>query len=121
MVVAQIATREVAVVATIVPFALFLSLTVHIAARNVLGDVPARKALLVGPVPAVVAVVTAALGVPALVGLAVAVVLDGAVVAYVYGPGPRLSAYITVIHFAVSVLLGAVVFGLLLLINTVPG
>ena len=120
MVAAQAAIGPLAVVGTVIPFALYLSLTAHIAARNVLGDVPPRKALLVGPVPAAVAVATAAFDVLPVLGMVVAVVLDGLVVAVVYGEGPRLSAYITLIHFVVSIILGAVLFGLLTLVNTAP-
>jgi hypothetical protein len=120
MVAAQTAAGPVAVAATVALFALFLSLTAHIAARNVLGDVPPRAALFVGPLPAAVAVLTAAFDVVPILGLAVALLLDGALVGYVYGRGARLTALITVIHFVVSVILGAVLFGLLLLLNTAP-
>jgi len=41
----------VSVLGTIVLFALFLSVTAHLAARNVLGDVDPRRALYVGPLP----------------------------------------------------------------------
>ena len=120
MVVAQTAVRSLSVVGTVALFALFLSLTAHIAARNVLGDVPLKAALLVGPGPAAVAVVTAALGILPILGLLAAVVVDGLLVAYAYGRGPRLTAFVTGVHFVVSVILGAVLFGVLTLANTAP-
>jgi hypothetical protein len=108
------------VLGTAALFALFLSLTAHVAARNVLGDVPVRAALLVGPVPAVVAVVGTALRVPPAVAVAVAVALDALAVRYAYGLGRRLTAYVTFIHAVVSVILGTVLFSLLYVISSAP-
>jgi hypothetical protein len=109
-----------AVAGTLVSLALFLSLTAHIAARNVLGDVAARKAVVVGPVPAVVAVVVTTLGLNPFVGLALALALDGVAVRAVYTDSTTLAAYVTLIHFVVSVILGTILFGVLVLANTAP-
>ena len=119
MVVAQTAV-PIAVVGTVALFALFLSVTAHIAARNVLGDVPLKAAFLVGPGPAAVAIVTAAFGVLPILGLLVAVAVDALLIWHVYDLDSRLTALVTGIHFVVSVILGAVLFGVLTLINTAP-
>ena len=47
----------ITVLGTTLLFALFLSVTAHLAARNVLGDVDPRRALYVGPLPAVIGIV----------------------------------------------------------------
>ncbi|WP_251342273.1 DUF7473 family protein [Haloplanus halophilus] len=111
----------VAVAGTVALFALFLSLTAHIAARNVLGDVPIRNAFLVGPVPAAVAVVATALELPSIPAVVVALVLDAALVGYVYGLDRRLTAAVTGVHAVVSVILGSVLFSLYVLVRSAPG
>lgn len=120
MVVLQAGATPLAVVGTVALFALFLSLTAHVAARNVLGDVSARRALLVGPVPAVVAVVTATFGVPPAVGVAVGLALDAAVIRYVYDRSWRLTAYVAFVHVVVTIIAGAVLFSLLALFASAP-
>ncbi|MFB6092908.1 MAG: hypothetical protein ABEK02_07865 [Haloquadratum sp.] len=114
-----------AIAGTFASFAIFLSVTAHIAARNVLGDVPIRNAVAVGPIPAAISVLVAtfAAGTPSVLfaGLLVALVLDGAAIAYLYGESLRLSAYVTLIHFVVSVILGTVLYALLALAASAPG
>ncbi|MFB6107649.1 MAG: hypothetical protein ABEJ82_02260 [Haloplanus sp.] len=110
-----------AVAGTVALFALFLSLTAHIAARNVLGDVPVRKAFVVGPVPAAIAVVATALSLDSFLAIAVAIVADGLLVATVYDLDRRLAAYVTLIHAVVSVILGSVLFGVYVLALSAPG
>jgi len=113
-----------AIAGTFASLAIFLSITAHIAARNVLGDVPVRYAFVVGPVPAAVSFVVAAFARnrPAVLflGLGVALVLDAVAVRYLYDQGPRLAAYITLIHFVVSVILGTILFGVLAIIQSAP-
>ncbi|RLM56728.1 hypothetical protein DVK02_09575 [Halobellus sp. Atlit-31R] len=114
-----------AIAGTFASFAIFLSITAHLAARNVLGDVPVRNAFVVGPVPAVVSVLVATFASenpPVLFGgLALAVVLDGVAIALLYEQSRRLAAYITVIHFVVSVILGTILFGIFALLTAAPG
>ena len=114
-----------AVAGTFASFAVFLSITAHIAARNVLGDVPVRNAFVVGPVPATVSVVVAtfAAGNSPLIfaGVATAIVLDGVAIRALYDESTRLAAYITFIHFVVSVILGTIVFGVWALSISAPG
>ncbi|KAB1197566.1 MULTISPECIES: hypothetical protein [Haloferax] len=109
-----------AVAGTFALFALFLSLTAHIAARNVLGDVEVKKAFAVGPVPAAIAVVFTTFGWNSFLALLLAVVLDFVLVRYLYGQATRLSAYIVLIHFVVTIILGTIVFGLLVLLSSAP-
>jgi len=110
-----------AVAGTVALFALFLSLTAHLAARNVLGDVPVRNAFLVGPLPAAIAVVAAALELPSLPAVAVALVVDALLIRYVYDLDRRLTAGVTLIHAVVSVILGSVLFSLYVLVLSAPG
>ncbi|MFB6250633.1 MAG: hypothetical protein ABEI27_02920 [Halobellus sp.] len=114
-----------AIAGTFASLAIFLSITVHIAARNVLGDVPVRNAFVIGPVPAAVSFLIttfARTNTPVLFfGLGLALVLDGIAIHYLYDRAPRLSAYITVIHFVVSVILGTVLFGILAIFQSAPG
>jgi len=110
-----------AVAGTVALFALFLSVTAHLAARNVLGDVPIKNAFLIGPVPAAVAVVAAALELPSIPAVLVALALDAVLVRYVYDLDRRLTAGVTAIHAVVSVILGSVLFSLYVLVRSAPG
>ena len=110
----------VPVAGTFLSLALFLSLTAHVAARNVLGDVPARLGLTVGPGPAAVAVTGAALSVTPAVSVPLAVVADALLVRRAYGLERRLTAYVTLIHAVVSVALGAALVAGFLLFRTAP-
>ncbi len=111
----------VAVLGTTVLFALFLSLTAHLAARNVLGGVDPRRALYVGPLPAVVGVVGGAFAVPTAVTIPVALALDAGMFRWSYEvEEPRVIAAMTVVHVVVTVLLGVVVGGIVLLLSTRP-
>lgn len=94
------------------------SLTLHIAARYVLGDVPMRNAL-VGMVPAaiVIALTLAGLPVPA---AALALAADVIVIQSVYGISYRLAGFVTLVHFTVSFLLGFALQNLLALLGTAP-
>lgn len=115
------ATSPLAVAGTFASLALFFSITAHIAARNVLGDVEVKKAFAVGPVPAAVAVVFTTFEWPPALAVVLAVAADAALVGYLYPGDRRLAAYVTLIHVVVSIILGAVLFGLLFLIASAPG
>jgi hypothetical protein len=82
------------------------SLTAHIAARNVLGDVPLKRALLVGVVPAVVVLLLQQYGIVAFV---LAIAVDFVAIRYVYRLRLRTTALVTFIHVIVSILLLVVV------------
>jgi hypothetical protein len=115
------AASPLAVAGTAALFALFLSLTAHLAARNVLGDVPVRNAFLVGPLPAAIAVVAAALELPSIPALLVALAVDAVLIRYVYDVDRRLTAGVTAIHAVVSIILGSIVFSLYALVLSAPG
>jgi len=115
------AASPLAVAGTVALFALFLSFTAHLAARNVLGDVPIRNAFLVGPVPAAIAVVAAALELPSLPAVGVALAVDALLVRYVYALDRRLTVGVTLVHAVVSVILGSVIFSLYVLVLSAPG
>ncbi len=120
-VVLQAEPTPLAIIGTVGLLALFLSLTAHLAARNVLGDVPAVTALGVGIVPALVSVGTQLFSVPGGIGVLVALVLDGLAIHYLYGQSRRTSAYITAIHVIITIILGTVMFGILTIAMTAPG
>ncbi|ELZ76475.1 hypothetical protein C455_15026 [Haloferax larsenii JCM 13917] len=109
-----------AVAGTFALFALFLSTTAHIAARNVLGDVEVKKAFAVGPVPAAIAVVFTAFQLNSFLALALAIASDFGLVRFIYGQSNRLSAYVVFIHFVVSVILGVILFGLAVILSSAP-
>jgi hypothetical protein len=114
-------SSAVPVAGTFLSLALFLSVTAHLAARNVLGDVRAALALTVGPGPAAVAVTGAALSLTPAATVPVAVAVDALLVRRAYGLDRRLVAYVTAIHAVVSVILGSVVVAGFLLLRTAPG
>ena len=119
----QSAVNPLAIAGTFATFAVFLSITAYIAARNVLGDVPVRNAFLVGPIPAAISILVATFAASDAVlfgGLFAALVLDGVAITYVYGESRKLSAYITLIHFVVSVILGTILFGIWALATSAP-
>ncbi|SEO57153.1 hypothetical protein SAMN04487948_103287 [Halogranum amylolyticum] len=111
----------VAIAGTVGLFALFLSITAHIAARNVLGDVEVKKAFVVGPLPATIAVVSTAFGLNPFLAILTALVVDATAISLLYGRSRRLTAYVTAIHVVVSILLGTVLFGLAFLLASAPG
>ena len=115
------AASPLAVAGTAALFALFLTLTAHLAARNVLGDVPVRNAFLVGPLPAGIAVVAAALELPSIPALMIALLVDAVLIKYVYDLDRRLTAGVTAIHAVVSIILGSIVFSLYALVLSAPG
>jgi len=102
-------------------FALFLSVTAHLAARNVIGDVDPRRALYVGPLPAVIGVVGVAFGVPESLLVPAVLLVDGAVIAWSYDQPRRIIVGITVIHAVITTLISIVFLGILVLLATMPG
>ncbi|SNR44587.1 DUF7473 family protein [Halorubrum vacuolatum] len=110
----------VQVLGTVVLFAIFLSITAHLAARNVLGAVDPRRALYVGPLPAVVGVVGGAFSLPAFLTVPVALALDAAMFHWSYERDRRVTLAMTAIHVVITVLLGVVLGGIVLLLATRP-
>ena len=108
------------VLATYVLFAAFLSFTAFIAARNLLGDVSLRRHALVGPPLAAIGFLAATFEFSPFLALAAAVAVDAAAFRYLHDLDRKLLAGGVLIHFVVSVLLGAVLFGVVVLVSTAP-
>ncbi|MBP1986414.1 DUF7473 family protein [Halolamina salifodinae] len=108
------------VLATYVAFAAFLSFTAFLAARNLLGDVSLRRHALVGPPIAAIAFLAATFELPSFLALAAALAVDAAAFRYLHDLGRRLLAAAVLIHFVVSVILGAMLFALVVLIGSAP-
>ncbi|EMA48994.1 MULTISPECIES: DUF7473 family protein [Halococcus] len=93
------------------------ALTAHIAARNVLGDVPLRRAGVIGLVLAVIVVALQQYG---LIAFVVAIAVDFALIRYVYRLRLRTTGLVTLVHVVVSILLLFVVLSAYRLIGTAP-
>jgi hypothetical protein len=117
----QAPPSPLAVIGTVGLLALFLAVTAHLAARNVVGDVSASKALGVGLGPAAISLLTTLLDIPGGIGVIVALAVDGMAIHYLYDQPRRISLRITVTHAIVTVLLGTVLIGGLILAMSVPG
>ena len=111
----------VSVLGTTVLLALFLSVTAHVAARNVLGDVDPRRALYVGPLPAVISVVGGAFDASAALLLPAGLLVDSVMFRWSYDQSRRTVIAMTLIHGVVSILLGGVLLLLSILIASMPG
>jgi len=98
--------------------ALFYALTAHIAARYVLGDVPYRRALLVGVVPAAVTTLLSAAPIPVII--VASFLADLVAIRQVYRLRTRLAALIAVVHYTVTILLAFTLRGLVELLSTAP-
>jgi hypothetical protein len=109
------------VAGTFLLFALFFTVTAHLAARNVLGDVEVKNAFAVGPAIPAISFVFVALGWPGLLAIPLALGADFLLFRYLYREPPRVAAYVTLIHVVVSIILGVIVFGLLALVQSAPG
>lgn len=115
------AATPLSVAGTVGSLALFLSVTGHLAARNVLGDVPIRNAVGIGPLPAAIATLPRVLGVNSYLAILLALLVDFGAIKFLYGRGWKLTGYITLIHVVVSVILGAIIVSLALLLASAPG
>jgi hypothetical protein len=120
-VVVQTAPSPLSVIGTVGLLAVFLAVTAHLAARSVLGDVSPSKALGVGLGPALVSVVTQLVSAPGGIGVIIALAVDGIAIHLLYDQPRRTSVYITAVHTIISVILGTVVIGGLILVATLPG
>lgn len=109
------------VLATYALFALFVSATAFLAARNVLGDVPMVPALVVGPPLAAIAFLAATFEFDPFLALGAALAVDVGLLRYLYDVRGTLAGYVVLIHFVVSVLLGAILFGVAMLLASAPG
>ncbi|WP_121820995.1 DUF7473 family protein [Halostella salina] len=108
----------IAYVGTFLAFWIGYSLTAHIAARYVLGDVSVRRALLVGPVPAAASILLQQYG-PA-ISIAVTLFGDYLAIQSVYRLNYRLAGLVAIVHYTVTVILGITLANLIGLLSTAP-
>ncbi|WP_096394323.1 hypothetical protein [Halorubrum trapanicum] len=111
----------VSVLGTTVLLALFLSVTAHIAARNVLGDVDPRRALYIGPLPAVISVVGNAFELSGALILLAALLVDGTMFRWSYEQPRRAVVVMTLIHAVVTTLLSGLLLVASILLASMPG
>ncbi|WP_135824736.1 DUF7473 family protein [Halorussus ruber] len=109
----------VALVGTFLLAVLFYSVTAHIAARYVLGDVPITRAFLVGVVPAVISFALEAYQNPAVI-IAIALAADFFAIRAVYRLRYRTAGVVALAHYTVSALFGITIFNLVRLLGTAP-
>ena len=109
----------IAYLGTFLLASVFYGLTAVIAARYVIGSVPIVRALLVGAVLAVVSLLLQQFG-PAVV-IPVTVAADFVAIRQAFGLEIRPTAFVTVVHFTVAVILGITIFNLVRLLATAPG
>lgn len=98
---------------------LFFSFTAHAAATFFLGDVPWKRALVVGAVPAVVTTLLVRYP-PALI-IGVGLAADFAAFHVVYRIRYRTTALVVALHYTVSLALVLLVANLRALLSTAPG
>jgi len=115
------AVTPISVLGTTLVFAAFLSVTAHLAARNVLGDVDPRRALYIGPLPAVIGVVGGAFSVTEALLVPLALLVDGVMFAWSYDQPRRAVVVMTAIHAVITTLLGIIVLGIGVLLASLPG
>jgi hypothetical protein len=106
-------------IATFVAGWLLFSFTAHAAATYVLGDVPWKRAFVVGLAPAVVTVALVRYN-PAII-LGVGLAADFVAVHAVYRVRYRTTAIVVVMHYVVSLALVLLAANLLALLGTAPG
>jgi hypothetical protein len=96
----------------------FLSVTGFIAARNVLGSIPFRRALVIGPPVAALPFLLQQYFPPLVILIALA--LDLSLFHVVFRLKWRTAGFVTFIHVVVSILGGIVIGGLFYLISIGP-
>lgn len=105
-------------VGTLVGGWLLFAFTAHVAATYILGEVPWKRAAVVGLAPAVVTV--ALVRYSPVVIVAVSLAADLAAVHAVYRVKYRTAALVVVIHYVVSLALVLLAANLLALLGTAP-
>lgn len=104
---------------TVVAGWLLFAFTAHAAATYVLGDVPWKRAVLVGLVPAVVTV--ALVRYTPLVIVTVSLAADFVAIHAVYRIKYRTTALVVVMHYVISLALVLLAANLFALLGTAPG
>ena len=112
------ARGPIAFFGTFLVAAVFYSATLHVAARYVLGDVPIKRALVVGVVLARASMLLQRYQ-PAIVIVAT-LGLDAFAISAVYRLSWKSTAFVAVIHYTVAVIAGITIFNLVALLSTAP-
>lgn len=107
-----------AYVGTFLAATAFYGLTLHIAARYVLGDVRVKRAFTVAPALAIVSIVLQQWG-PAVVA-AVTVSVAYVAIHSVYDLNHKMTAFVTLIYYTVSVIAGVMIYNLVFLVGQAP-
>ncbi|WP_132058990.1 DUF7473 family protein [Halorussus amylolyticus] len=113
------AVSVVPLLGTFVVAVVFYSVTAHLAARFVLGDVPLKRAFVVGLVPAIISFALQAYQNPAII-IVLALAADFFTIRAVYRLRYRTAGMVAVVHYTVSVILGLTIFNLVRLLGTAP-
>jgi hypothetical protein len=108
----------IAFLGTFLVAAIFYALTLHLAARYVLGDVPLQRAFVVGPILALAAILLQRYG-PAIVIVAT-LGLDAFAISAVYRLSWRSTALVAVAHYTLAAIVGITIFNLVALLQTAP-
>lgn len=122
MAVAQLdpaAGGPIAYLGTFLLATLFYAVTLHIAARYVLGDVRLRRAFTVAPLLGLFSLVLRQAG-PALTA-AITVAVAYVAIHVVYDLSHRLTVLVAVVYYTVALLFGLVVVNALALLGQAPG
>ena len=104
---------------TFVLATVFYGITLHIAARYVLGDVSIRRAFRVAPVLGLFALMLQQAG-PALTA-AITVVVAYVLIHVVYDLSHKMTVFVTVIYYTVALLVGFTLANLVFLLGQAPG
>ena len=104
---------------TFVLATIFYGVTLHVAARYVLGSVSPRRAFTVGPILALVSILLQQWG--ALVVIPFTVAVAYAAILVVYDLDQKMALFVSVVYYTVAVLAGFTVFNLIQLLGTAPG
>jgi len=103
---------------TFLVFAVLYGLTLHVAARYVLGDVPLKRAFAVGAALAVASLLLQRYG-PA-VSIVATLALDAFLISAIYRLSWRSTALVAVVHYTVTVIAGVTLVNVLALLSTAP-
>lgn len=104
---------------TFVVATVFYGVTLHIAARYVLGDVSIRRAFRVAPILGLFALMLQQAG-PALTA-AITVVVAYVLIHVVYDLSHKMTVFVTVIYYTVALLVGFTIANLVFLLGQAPG
>ncbi|WP_255169473.1 DUF7473 family protein [Natrononativus amylolyticus] len=97
----------------------FYGVTLHIAARYVLGDVRVRRAFTVAPALALTSLLLQQWGPVVVIPVTLAIAYTAILI--VYDTDYKLTLLISVIYYTVAALIGFTVFNVVRLLGTAPG